>query len=183
MGYEKAQQPLDTSPRPKPVRIVVHSLDKSGNAVEQSSADTQEDMEDIPMSTLFSQIVNPQGRWGKEFTRLTIISLCMYMAPAFPHDQWMMICLITASFHCIPTKIVMTHLMVWRVLIVYTIYIIYLYSFYEQRSLNPVFINAPPRPWLKPKHSLFVLYCFNSKSFLGSREDRRITWFLYSIVL
>ena len=91
----------------------------------------------------------------------------MYMAPAFPHDQWMIICLITASFHCIPTKSLMKHLMVWCVLNVYTIYIIYLYSFQEQRILDPVFVNAPPHPWLRPKHSLFVLYCFNSKGFLG----------------
>ena len=53
-GHEKAQQPLNTSPRPEPVHIVVHSSDKSGNAVEESSIGIQEDMEDIQMSSLFS---------------------------------------------------------------------------------------------------------------------------------
>ena len=49
----------------------------------------------------------------------------MYMVRAFPRDQCpMMICLITASFHCIHIKIIMTHLMVWRVLNAYTLYII-----------------------------------------------------------
>ena len=57
-GHAKAQQPLDTSPRPgpgpEPVHIVVHSTDQSGNAAEDSSIGTQEDMEDIQMSALFS---------------------------------------------------------------------------------------------------------------------------------
>ena len=53
-GHDKAQQPLHTSSSPEPVNIVVHSSNERDNATEENSTGTQEDMEDIQMSALFS---------------------------------------------------------------------------------------------------------------------------------
>ena len=104
----------------------------------------------------------------------------------FLMNEWSMddddVSSITGLFHCIPIRIIMTHW--WYGVFIECIYHIhnYLYSFYEQRILDSVFVNPPPLPWLKPKHCLFVLYCFNSKFFLSALGGaERVPWFLYSI--
>ena len=53
-GHDKAQQPLHNSPSLEEVNIVVHSSNERDNASEENNIGTQEDMEDIQMSALFS---------------------------------------------------------------------------------------------------------------------------------